>query len=208
MRRTLRLITLMAALACAPALSAAESPLDLMFNTPHFAATASDAQLSYRHTRRSELPQRIGPDLDSRISVALSPAGDAIETVITLDADGAARRLDRFQGVPGNPILMVFMETLVSSLSRATGGSPFYLRNRLKESFEGGEVVSDAGQSTILLKPFQDDRNRERMGPFADMTISMELDRSRPGMFEALTAQSDTSTDLIYFEEMRLENTD
>lgn len=205
MIRKMLTATMIAAAISGTARASDQTPLDLMFYTPHFETTDRNAELSYIHTRRSGLPQRVGPDLENRISVALQSEGDDIETVVTLDTDGAARRLDRFQGVPGNPILMVFMETLVGSISRATGGSPFYLRNRIKDSFANGDVVSVGDRSTITLQPFENDRNRERMGPFADMTISMELDRGQPGMFAFLVAKTEPNPDEIYFEEIRFE---
>lgn len=197
------LIAALVALLAGP-VQAAE-PLDLLFYTPHLDQTAPEAKLRYVHTRQGAA-QALGPTLESAISLRRETVGEELETVITLDADGAGRRLDNFQGVPGNPILMVFMETLVSSLSRATGGSPFYIRNRLKEGFAAGQVTDQGGESTILMRPFIADRNRHRMGPFANLQIEMTLDPQRPGMFGTLnaTVRDPDDPELYYYvEEMR-----
>ncbi|MEL6475721.1 MAG: hypothetical protein AAFR17_00215 [Pseudomonadota bacterium] len=197
---------LSAALVVLAAPSHAADPVDLLFYTPHLAETDPTLQLRYRHTREGAIDAVLGPRVDQAILLRQEAAGDDFETVVTLDADGAGRQLDRFRGVPGNPILMVFLETIVTSISRATGGSPFYIRNRLKEAFANGSVTAGEAGDTIRLAPFADDRNRHRMGPFADLEIEMTLAKSRPGMFGALTARAQDAANpalLHYLEEVR-----
>ena len=199
-RATIIAVTLLAA----PARAA--DPIDLLFNTPHLDQTDPSLTLRYAHTRSSTAEQVLGPALDSAILLRREEGRGGLETVITMDADGAGRQLDNFRGVPGNPILMVFMETLVSSLNRATGGSPFYIRNRLKEAFAKGEVGTGEAGQTILMRPFDGDRNAQRMGPFASLEIEMTLEETRPGMFGNLTARvrDEKHPEILhYFEEMR-----
>ncbi|MEM7505204.1 MAG: hypothetical protein AAF415_00550 [Pseudomonadota bacterium] len=202
MRRAPLIIALTALLASP--LPAAE-PIDLLFYTQHLEQTAPEVKLHYLHTRQGA-SQALGPTLESAILLRRETVGDDLEIIVTLDADGAGRQLDSFRGVPGNPILMVFMESIVGSLSKATGGSPFYIRNRLKEGFAAGQVFDQAGESTILMEPFLTDRNRHRMGPFANLQIEMTLDPARPGMFGTLNASVRDPDDpelLYYLEEMR-----
>ncbi|MEM0922080.1 MAG: hypothetical protein AAGI13_03490 [Pseudomonadota bacterium] len=184
----------------------AADPVQLLFYTPHLSQTDPGLELRYRHIRQGAVAAVVGPPLDEAILLRQENAAGEPATVVTLDADGAGRQLDNFRGVPGNPILMVFMETVVGSLSRATGGSPFYLRNRLKESFAAGQVEESGAGKLIRLAPFAEDQNRHRMGPFADLVIEMTLDEARPGMFGALTAsvRDEANPELVhYLEEMR-----
>ncbi|MBY8975674.1 hypothetical protein KHP62_07650 [Rhodobacteraceae bacterium NNCM2] len=186
-----------------PLQAVAGEALDLMFYTKHFEKTDPAAELRYTHTRTTALQDRLGPDTESVIAVKREPSGTTSETIITLDADTAPRRLDTFRDVPGNPILMVFMETVVSSVSAATGGSPFYIRNRIKESFARGTVAQEGADKRIVFTPFENDKNRARMGPFADLEIEMTMDADRPGMFGSLHAHAETPEATIYSEEMR-----
>lgn len=189
-------------LMAAPLHPAAADPLDFLFYTPHFEATDPASELIYDHARTSTLQDRLGPDTETVIALTRVPNGSQLETVITLDAEGAARQLDSFRDVPGNPILMVFMETIVGSISRATGGSPFYIRNRIKEAFAKGAVASNGEATRLTFKPFENDRNRARMGPFADLAIVIEMNAALPGMFKSLRAQTPGPGEPAYSEEM------
>ncbi len=181
---------------------AAADPLDFLFYTPHFEATDPALELFYDHTRTSTLQNRLGPDTETVIALTRVANGSEFETIIVLDANGAARQLDNFRNVPGNPILMVFMETIVSSISRATGGSPFYIRNRIKESFANGAVATEKDGTRLTFLPFDHDRNRARMGPFADLEIVIDMSETLPGMFKTLRAQTSGPGEPAYSEEM------
>lgn len=196
-RVALALLLLVVPLRCA----AAEA-LDFLFYTPHFETTDPASEQIYKHSRTSTLQDRLGPNSETMISVTRAKNGSEYETIIVLDANGAAHQLDNFQGVPGNPILMVFMETIVNSISRATGGSPFYIRNRIKESFEKGAVATKGGETQLTFKPFEDDRNRARMGPFAELEILILMNADLPGMFKTLHAQTPGPGEPAYSEEM------
>lgn len=189
-----------------PSPGMAAEPLDVLFSRPHMEAVASGDTLRYRHSRTSLQQGRVGPDLDTAIRLDVTGTGDDRKVDVTLDADGAARRLEAFRDVPGNPILMVFFESVVVSVSRATGGSPFYIRNRMKESFEKGLVTEQDDKTTVTLRPFAHDRNRAKMGPFADLEIKLALGGASPGQFEVLSAHtsSQVGTPPHYVEEFTL----
>ncbi|MEM9763019.1 MAG: hypothetical protein AAF968_10980, partial [Pseudomonadota bacterium] len=100
---------------------------------------------------------------------------------------------------PGNPILMVFLETTVSAISRATGGSPFYLRNRIREGLRDGltsrPMILQIGAArlparVLEVEPFRDDRNAERLGPFAGLTLRFVISEQAPGMLLSLRAST------------------
>jgi hypothetical protein len=195
MRRTLAALCL----ALAAHAAAAEGPSDLLFATPHLAGVAPGAVLRYDHVRHSDPAIGIGPDLDQAIALTMGDAGAAS---FTLDADGAPRSFDVDSKVPGNPLLMVFLENALRSVASATGGSPFYLRNRMREALAGG-LTEDGDR--IVMKPFENDANRARLGAFADMALSFELSQATPGMIVAMRAEAGPADAPIYAEEIRYE---
>lgn len=190
----LRAAALVALLAAAPA--AAEGPVDLLFDTPHLATLAEGQTVAYVHERRSGPAAQVGPDVSERI-VLEKTAPDA--STLVLDADGRARTLE-FGALPGNPLLMVFLENTVRATAQATGGSPFYLRNRVKDAMRAGFETDEAGRLT--LRPFAQDENRARLGAFAGLRMTFEIDETAPGMLTALRAETEGES---YVEEFRLE---
>ena len=195
MRRSLAALCLVLA---AHAASAA-GPTDLLFATPHLEGLTPGSVLRYDHVRHSDPAAGIGPDLDQAIAVTMGQGGAAS---FTLDPDGAPRSFDVDSKVPGNPLLMVFLENALRSVASATGGSPFYLRNRMREALADG-LTEDDGR--LVVRPFVNDANRERLGAFADMALSFELSPATPGMIIAMRAEAGPSNAPVYAEEIRYE---
>jgi hypothetical protein len=188
------------ALALAAAQSAAAGPSDLLFNTPHMQSVEPGATLRYGHMRRSEPRLGIGPDFDQTIALAM---GQAQAESFTLDADGAPRTFGVNDGVPGNPLLMVFLENALRSVATATGGSPFYLRNRMREALADGLTVEPDG--ALAMRPFVADANRDKLGAFADMSLRFTLSEQSPGMFVAMRAEAGPADAPVYAEEIRFD---
>ncbi|MEO0820427.1 MAG: hypothetical protein AAF074_08375 [Pseudomonadota bacterium] len=208
--------------------AAGPQPVDLLFATPHLEPLPAGSVLRYGHRRRSEPAFRLGPDFEQAIRLETGEAGAAGGAVtITMNADAAPRVLDPFRGVPGNPMLMVFLESTVRAVSRATGGSPFYIRNRvreaLSETLRSVPLILTAGTSRLparelTTRPFEGDANAARMGPFAAMQLRFVVAEDAPGMLllmradtgpRAAPAGEDSAAEdaagPVYFEEIRLE---
>jgi hypothetical protein len=118
----------------------------------------------------------------------------------------------------GNPILMVFLESVVKTVSDATGGSPFYLRNRIRDALRDRlveETVSvELGGAPIeahriALSPFADDAHAAELGAFADLELAFVLAEAAPGSFLSLaaTAGAKPGDAPAYSEEIRLDET-
>jgi hypothetical protein len=182
--------------AAAPTLGAEPqpAPLDLLFETPHLEAVAAGETLSYRHARTVAPEFRARPGGETRM--ALTKRGPRASTLV-IDVDGAARSVD-FDGPPGNPLLMYMLEQVVRTTAQATGGSPFYLRNRMKDALRDG---LEAEGESLTMRPFAADPNRAQLGPFADLTVEFVVDRESPGMLRRLAARTD---DGRYVEEIAL----
>ena len=83
-----------------------------------------------------------------------------------------------------NPVLLYFLETTVRAMAEATGGSPYYIRNRVREAF----VAADLGPGgdpeaahAVTLSPFAQDPNRAKMGLFADLVLRLRFDPGAAG---------------------------
>lgn len=200
----------------------AAKPLDLLFSTPHMERVGPEARLSYRHSREAAPETQLGPDFEGRIALETGAAGEdgAVPVEIVMDADGAARRLETFRSVPGNPMLMVFLETTVNAVSRATGGSPFYLRNRIREALRDDlaqtPMILQVGNArlparALTVRPFEGDANAEALGAFEGLTLRFVVAEEAPGMLVAMTAITDTTAGEgdearpVYVEEIRLD---
>lgn len=211
--RRLPMVALLVALQIAPA---GAEPLERLFSTPHLAGVEAGHVISYRHVRASTVAGLARGAIDEAV---LLERGDATsQTTVTLDPEGSSRQLAEFRGTTGNPILMVFLESTVRAMSEATDGSPFYLRNRIKEAMrermsEEAMTATSGGAGLpahmISLRPFEGDPNVERMGPFAALELRFVMAEDAPGMFLSLTATTEDAgegTTPAFFEEFVLDD--
>lgn len=109
------------------------------------------------------------------------------------------RNLGSFPASVGNPMIMYFYETVIRDMAETAGGSPFYIRNRVKEAlvrpaeivtgsaeFEGREIAT----TIVTLRPFADDPNRGRMQGFADLELRVTMSDAVPGWYLTLAAEA------------------
>ncbi|WP_323716199.1 hypothetical protein [Paracoccus aminovorans] len=87
------------------------------------------------------------------------------------------RKLGPFPVSGGDPVLTFFLESTARDMAALTGGSPFYIRNRIKEAlFQGGEVRHEGGATVAIFTPFKGDQNRDRMFGFDTLELRFTLD--------------------------------
>ncbi|MBA4491116.1 hypothetical protein [Paracoccus sp. S1E-3] len=90
--------------------------------------------------------------------------------------DAATRPLSRFPISAGDPVVVYFLEALTRDMARMTGGSPFYIRNRIRDGMGAGAQVTRAPEGVaVVLTPFADDENAARMGGFASLSLRFDL---------------------------------
>lgn len=107
------------------------------------------------------------------------------------------RNLGTFPASVGNPIIMYFVETVVRDMTESAGGSPFYIRNRVKEALvTPTDIVAGETQfgdkmiptQTVILRPFAEDPNRDRMVGFGDLALTITMSDDVPGWYHSLSA--------------------
>ena len=200
-----RLGYLLIALFCLTApLHAEEAGYDLIFRTGTLADQKEGATLRYGR----EIINAAHPEPGQRRrseAVLLSIAADD-KALLRAEIDGKHRPIGGFPASVGNPLAMYFMEATVRNLAAVTGGSPFYIRNRVKEALIKGTAVTqgigrfdgaDVATKIITMYPFRDGESRRLMGPFGALELRFTVSDAVPGWYLSLAAatpdQGDTT---------------
>lgn len=72
----------------------------------------------------------------------------------------------------GDPVLTFFLERTARDMAALTGGSPFYIRNRMKEAlFSGGSLLREGDTVEARFQPFAGDPNAARMQGFETLEM-------------------------------------
>ncbi|WP_375258642.1 hypothetical protein [Citreimonas sp.] len=187
----------LAAPASATAASGTET-YDLLFREGTLDAIPLDRSLVYSR----EVDNSVKPDAAERDTgtIALDIRKDEARMAdIEFRQGEKYRNLGSFPASVGNPMIMYFYETVVRDMAEAAGGSPFYIRNRVKEALvQPSEVVegeaSVDGETvetrTITLHPFRGDPNADRMMGFGDLALTVTMSDEVPGWYLSLVAEA------------------
>lgn len=176
-----------AALLAATAVQA--GPLsDVLFRPGAFARTSGVTR--YVHARQGAVTPGGPAEMQGVLVVTprSGPSGAALALSETVG--GAERPVAEFPASGGDPVLLWFLETTVRSMAAVTEGSPFYIRNRLREALAAADLGPGAGEVTTELRPFARDPNRARMGSFGDLVLRITLDPGQPVPLRALSADT------------------
>lgn len=125
------------------------------------------------------LPIRAG---SLTLEQAIDPSDQQPVLHLVQKTDTRTREIGPFPVSGGDPVLVFFLEQTARDMARLTGGSPFYIRNRIKEAiFGGGRIERDGDRSVASFQPFAGDPNADRMGGFQTLTLTFVLgDPSQP----------------------------
>lgn len=171
---------------------AARDAFDLMFRPGAMQGEAEGETLSY--AARLTGPTAVGGEEDYRILV--SPGSDG-QTVMTRTQQAGEMRLGAFPSGENNPIILYFMESTLRQAAEMTGGSPFYLRNRIKDALRGEAEVEPAtvtlegreiDAERVTIHPFAAIPEHDRMGPMGDLALSVTVSDKIPGWYGKLEA--------------------
>lgn len=149
--------------------------LALLLAQPAAAGTLSDAIFAPHAVAGPEVWRF---DDGTARDLRLEPQGDRIAMTL----DGAP--VSDFGAGSAAPAMIWFLEGVVRDMAEATGGSPFYIRNRIREAL--------AASDTPEVVPFAADPNRDKMGAFADLALRFDL---REGRLFSLSADGGTGAD-------------
>ncbi|MEE2860337.1 MAG: hypothetical protein VYB46_05910 [Pseudomonadota bacterium] len=164
---------------------AALSPL------PVLAAEAGDAvfaergpwdlgedRLDYRMTVEGPAAEGFSPTADGALTLAegIDPSDGQPVLELTQTTESRDRKIGPFPISGGDPVLTFFLEQTARDMATLTGGSPHYIRNRMKDAlFRGGEIARDDDVTTATFHPFEEDPNAERMNGFQSLTLTFVM---------------------------------
>ena len=167
---------------------------DLLMAPDLFAGAAVGSVVAYAEERT--VPE--GGTLEDVTAgvVRLEVREDAGKPALVLlkESAGASRPLGTFPTGVANPLLLYFLETTVRATAEATGGSPYYIRNRIREALGAADLGVDLDSGTprreVTIVPFADDPNRPRMGVFADLALRLRFDPAQADRILELSADT------------------
>ncbi len=197
-------------LGCVLGLGIGAAPADavevyqLLFREGTLSGLGVDDTLSYvarRSGRSAPQPPLPMPEEDivavpAELRLDLTVAPDN-EVVLTAVRGETRQRAGTFPDSAGNPLIMYFLETVLRDMANQAGGSPFYIRNRIKDallrdadfrpvvlSLDGRTIAAQE----ITLHPFVTDAARDRMSGFADLALVAVVSEEVPGWYYSLSA--------------------
>ncbi len=101
---------------------------------------------------------------------------------------------------------MYFLERFIADMASDTGGSPFYIRNRIKDALasEKAELQDcqgkDAQGQCLEIAPFAEDEARAKMQNFADVQITFHIDEDNPLWILGIDAVNPQSPESYQFK--------
>lgn len=115
---------------------------------------------------------------------------------LSLERAGGRKPIGDFPAGGPNPVLLFFLETVTLDISEATGGSPHYIRNRLRDAlWKAGlavpaERLNGSAPTTTELRPFGEETNKDRLGLFADLILRFRIDPHQDAQLVTLSADA------------------
>jgi hypothetical protein len=194
------------ALALSPA-ARAEEPAGGLFRVDVFADLEPGDLVRYSHVRSTgQADPRVQPIVDGTADLLVAEtAAGARELRITLTNAGNARPVPSFPAAAAHPLLLIILESTVRNMAELTGGSPFYIRNRIREALwvaaaapEPAELLLDGATlpaEEVVVRPFAEDPNRAEMGAFADLELRFVLSEDVPGGIARFEAEAGPAPD-------------
>lgn len=186
-----------------------QQSFDLLFRNGTLDAVDRQSTLVYQRAVTNRLKPDAGTRDTGEIALSIQSAGDSETAHLEFRQEGKHRPLGQFPASVGNPMIMVFYEATVRDMAEAAGGSPFYIRNRVKEALAQPSAI-ETGEAdyrgkrietqTVSLFPFADDPNRDRMQGFGDLELRVTMSDEVPGWYLTLSAEAGA----VYSSEMTL----
>lgn len=185
MKRSLAACAMMVGLLAQPAV--AEDAAERLFAPGALESIDEGTVLDFTQMRKVPDGAELGAIAGSEVKIAV----EADRAIIRFDIEGRPQAFAQPLGA-AHPLLLLFLETSHQSVAELSGGSPFYIKNRIVESFakaETSDVETPAGTGErLLLKPFANDPNAPRMGDFAGLEIAFVLADVPGGLYSATAA--------------------
>lgn len=125
----------------------------------------------------------------------IDPSDNQPVLQLTQKTETRTRKIGPFPTSGGDPVLTFFLEQVTRDMASLTGGSPFYIRNRIKDAvFRGGQIAHENDSATATFQPFLQDPNASRMQGFQTLTLTFVLDNDPKAPIHELHAETAVDT--------------
>ncbi|MFJ5487792.1 hypothetical protein ACIKTA_09300 [Hansschlegelia beijingensis] len=194
---------------------AAPTAVDLVFYAPFLKKVENGSELSYRYVRKAD-GKDLAPSFEDEVKLTVGPKGAEDSIKIDLFTGARGRALENLAR-SGNPLVIAVLEENVREMQKISGGSPYYLRNRIMEALKANPPIEQTkiqydGRTidawTVKLEPFAKDQHRMQLKGFADRTYELTFADDVPGGLYALksvTPKPDRTGPLLV-EELTLQS--
>nr|WP_111299040.1 hypothetical protein [Paracoccus saliphilus] len=138
----------------------------------------NDQRLEWQMTVEGPAAEGFQPVADGKVTLSetIDPSDQQPVLQLTQETDARTRQIGPFPISAGDPVLVFFLEQTARDMAALTGGSPHYIRNRLKDNlFRGGEIAQADGITTATFQPFAEDPNAARMNGFQTLTLTFVM---------------------------------
>ena len=163
---------------------------DILMAPRLFDAAPAGTRVAYAEERSVPEGGSLEGVAGGEVRLEVVAAGEGRELRLVREEDGRSAPVGTFPAGVANPVLLYFLETTVKAMAEATGGSPYYIRNRIREALGAAGLGPEGAPREVTLTPFADDANRARMGAFADLAIRLAFDPARPERILELSADT------------------
>ena len=175
---------------------------DLLFEQPQMKNVPAGTTLTYTYLRRSGISKGpFGPQLDDTIKLGIESGKSADSRDIRVQMFSGANRFPAgpFEDMPGNPVMTLFLEHHLIDLARVLMANPRYIKNAIRKGLRDNATVTPTevdykGRKVaawrIETRPFLDDKMKERMRGFENLTYTFVTSDAVPGELVSIEASS------------------
>lgn len=170
----------------------------LLFDTPHLSNLLAGDTVSYNYAKSGTLEPVFEDKVELLINAVLADQRRSLEASFL----SGERRIPfaSSSGFHGNPLIMLFLERDAREMSRLTGGSAAYFRNRIRHALAKPDVVTEsvrvpfAGEALsgtrVELVPFGEDPLLDRYAALADKRYTFIVSAQMPGGIYRLESEA------------------
>lgn len=168
---------------------AAPTAVQLVFEGGGLKTLAPGATLSYRFARDAG-DKTLAPSFQDEVKLVVTAEEGGGKAATVAMFSGARAQSYGPLSADGNPVIIALLEQDVREMQKLLGGSPYYIRNRMREAINaGGEAEATrfdlAGKTVegwkVTLKPFARDAQRDKLKDFADRSYELTFSDAVPG---------------------------